>query len=393
LADLSFAPYRRVDVTQCAVEQEGVEKVEMRVLGRTGVTVSKLCFGAGMFGYFGNADEAECIRMVRRALDAGINYFDTSDVYSHGESETLLGKAIAGVRDDVVLATKFSLPMTGDPNHRGNSRRWIMQAAENSLRRLGTDYIDLYQVHRPDDTTDIDETLGALGDLVRAGKVRMLGSSTFPAEQIVEAQWVAQQRGRERFRVEQPPYSIFARRIEADVLPTCQRYGMGVVVWSPLSQGWLTGKWRRGQEPSDTNRQKLQPHLYDMGRADNQRKLDLVERLVAVADEAGISLMHMAIAFTCAHPAVTSSIIGPRTLDQLEGLLAGADVTLSDDVLEAIDTIVAPGLTVSRDDDGYVAPEITDARLRRRAFVKAAHEPARETVRNIEAYREAKGKA
>ncbi len=366
--------------------------MEMRVLGRTGVSVSKLCFGAGMFGYFGNDDEAECIRMVRRALDAGINYFDTSDVYSHGESETILGKALAGVRDNVVLATKFSLPMTPNPNHRGNSRRWIMQETENSLRRLGTDYIDLYQVHRPDDSTDIDETLGALSDLVRAGKVRMLGSSTFPAEQIVEAQWTAQQRGRERFRVEQPPYSIFARRIEADVLPTCQRYGMGVVVWSPLSQGWLTGKWRRGQNPNDTNRQKLQPHLYDMERADNKRKLDLVERLAVVASEAGISLMHMAIAFTYAHPAVTSSIIGPRTLDQLEGLLAGTDVTLSDDVLDAIDAVVAPGLTVSRDDDGYAAPEITDARLRRRTFVKGAHEPARETVRNIEAYREAKGK-
>jgi aryl-alcohol dehydrogenase-like predicted oxidoreductase len=367
--------------------------VETRVLGRTGVTVSKLCFGAGMFGYFGNADEAECTRMVRRALDAGINYFDTSDVYSHGESETILGRALAGVRDEVVLATKFSLPMTANPNHRGSSRRWIMREAESSLRRLGTDYIDLYQVHRPDDSTDIDETLGALSDLVRAGKVRMLGSSTFPAEQIVEAQWTAQQRGRERFRVEQPPYSIFARRIEADVLPTCQRYGMGVVVWSPLSQGWLTGKWRRGQKPNDTNRQNLQPHLYDMSRADNQRKLDLVERLAAVASEAGISLMHMAIAFTCAHPAVTASIIGPRTLDQLEGLLAGADVTLSDDVLDAIDAIVAPGVTVSRDDDGYVAPELTNARLRRRALAQPAHDPARETMRNIESYREAKGKA
>ncbi len=367
--------------------------MEMRVLGRTGVTVSKLCFGAGMFGYFGNEDAAECERMVHRALDAGINYFDTSDVYSHGESETILGKALAGVRREVVLATKFSLPMSGDPNHRGNSRRWIQRAAEDSLRRLGTDVIDLYQVHRPDDATDIDETLGALSDLVRAGKVRMLGSSTFPAEQIVEAQWVAQQRGRERFRVEQPPYSIFARRIEADVLPTCQRYGMGVVVWSPLSQGWLTGKWRRGQPASDTNRQKLQPHLYDMERADNQRKLDLVEQLSAVADAAGISLMHMAIAFTCAHPAVTSAIIGPRTLGQLEGLLAGADVTLSDDVLDAIDAIVAPGLTVSRDDDGFVAPEISNARLRRRASARPAHEPARETVRNIEAYRQAKGKA
>ena len=366
--------------------------MEMRVLGRTGVSVSKLCFGAGMFGYFGNADEAECARMVRRALDAGINYFDTSDVYSHGESETILGKALKGVRDDVVLATKFSLPMDGNPNHRGNSRRWIMQEVDRSLARLGTDWIDLYQVHRPDDSADIDETLGALSDLVRAGKVRMLGSSTFPAEQIVEAQWVSQSRGRERFRCEQPPYSIFARRIEADVLPTCQRYGMGVVVWSPLSQGWLTGKWRRGQKPNDTNRQNLQPHLYDMNRPDNQRKLDLVEQLAGVAEQAGISLMHMAIAFTCAHPAVTSSILGPRTFEQLEGLLAGADVVLGDDVLDAIDAIVAPGQTVSRDDDGYVAPEISDKRLRRRVGASQLHENARETLKNIEAYREQKGR-
>ena len=367
--------------------------MEMRVLGRTGVSVSKLCFGAGMFGYFGNADAADCARMVHRALDAGINYFDTSDVYSHGESETILGKALKGMRDDVVLATKFSLPMTANPNHKGNSRRWIMLEVERSLARLGTDYIDLYQVHRPDNSTDIDETLGALSDLVRAGKVRMLGSSTFPAEQIVEAQWVSDQRGRERFRVEQPPYSIFARRIEADVLPTCQRYGMGVVVWSPLSQGWLTGKWRHGQRPNDTNRQNLQPHLYDMSRADNQRKLDLVDQLSEVANGAGISLLHMAIAFTCAHPAVTSAIIGPRTYEQLDGLLAGADIVLSDDVLDAIDAIVPPGATLSRDDDGYVAPEIASAQLRRRAISSAAHEPARETVRNIEAYREQMGKA
>lgn len=366
--------------------------MEMRVLGRSGVSVSKLCFGAGMFGYFGNSDEAECARMVHKALDAGINYFDTSDVYSHGESETILGKALKGIRDEVVLATKFSLPMSDDPNHRGNSRRWIIREVEASLKRLGTDYIDLYQVHRPDVTADIDETLGALSDLVRAGKVRLLGSSTFPAEQIVEAQWVAERRNRERFRVEQPPYSIFARRIEADVLPTCQRYGMGVVVWSPLSQGWLTGKWRKDSPPNDTHRQNLQPHLYDMTRADNQQKLELIEQLDAVAREAGISLLHMAIAFTVAHPAVTSAIIGPRTFEQLEGLLDGADVVLGDDVLDAIDAIVAPGTTISHDDDGYVAPEIADSSLRRRRAGSEAHEAARQTVRNIEAYREQQGK-
>jgi aryl-alcohol dehydrogenase-like predicted oxidoreductase len=361
--------------------------MEMRGLGRTGVTVSKFCFGAGMFGYFGNASEADCSRMVDRALDAGINYFDTSDVYSHGESETILGKALEGKRDEVVLATKFSLPMTDNPNHRGNSRRWIMHEVEQSLRRLGTDYIDLYQVHRPDVTTDVDETLGALSDLIHQGKVRMIGSSTFPAEQIVEAQWVAEKRNRERFRVEQPPYSLFARRIEADVLPTCQRYGMGVVVWSPLSQGWLTGKWRRGTVPNDTHRQNLQPHLYDMERADNQRKLDAVEALDELARSAGISLVHMAVAFCCAHPAVTSAIIGPRTMDQLEGLLDGADVVLDDDLLDAIDAVVAPGENISRDDDGYVAPEIDDKTLRRRQVGQRPHEAARETLDNIEAYR------
>ncbi len=366
--------------------------MEMRVLGRSGVSVSKFCFGAGMFGYFGNSDEAECRQMVHRALDAGINYFDTSDVYSHGESETILGKALKGRRDDVVLATKFSLPMTDNPNHRGNSRRWIMREVEASLKRLDTDYIDLYQVHRPDASADIDETLGALSDLVRAGKVRLLGSSTFPAEQIVEAQWVAERRQRERFRVEQPPYSIFARRVEADVLPTCQRYGMGVVVWSPLSQGWLTGKWRRNQKPNDTNRQNLQPHLYDMTREDNQRKLDLVERLSAIADEAGMPLLDMAMAFTVAHPAVTSAIIGPRTPEQLEGLLAAADRVLDDATLDAIDAVVPPGVTVSRDDDGYVAPEIADPELRRRRASGQLHESARETLKNIEAYREEKGK-
>ena len=367
--------------------------MEYRILGGTGVTVSKFCFGAGMFGYFGNSDEAECARMVDRSIDAGINYFDTSDVYSHGESETILGKALKGKRDDIVLATKFALPMDQNPNHAGPSRRWIMKEVEASLKRLGTDYIDLYQVHRPDVTTNIDETLGALSDLVRQGKIRMFGSSTFPAEQIVEAQWCSERRGRERFWTEQPPYSIFARRIEADILPTCQRYDMGVVVWSPLSQGWLTGKWRHGQKPNDTQRQNLQPHLYEMDRPDNQRKLDLVDQLDAVANEAGISLMHMALAFVCAHPAVTSAIIGPRTFEQLEGLLEGADVELDGATLDAIDEIVTPGTNVSHDDDGYVAPEIDDKTLRRRAADRQKHNAAREILDNIEAYREEKGKS
>lgn len=366
--------------------------MERRILGGTGVSVSKFCFGAGMFGYFGNADEAECHRMVDRAIDAGINYFDTSDVYSHGESETILGKALKGKRDDIVLATKFALPMDGEANHAGTSRRWIMKEVENSLRRLDTDYIDLYQVHRPDVTTNIDETLGALSDLIHQGKVRMIGTSTFPAEQLVEAHWCSERRGRERFWTEQPPYSLFARRIEADILPTCQRYDMGAVVWSPLSQGWLTGKWRHGQKPNDTQRQNLQPHLYQMDRPDNQRKLDLVDELDAIAQAAGTSLMHMALAFVCAHPAVTSAIIGPRTYEQLEGLLAGADVELDDATLDAIDEVVPPGINVSHDDDGYVAPEIGDKSLRRRSQNVKAHNAAREILDNIEAYREEQGK-
>ena len=362
--------------------------MEMRVLGRTGVSVSKFCFGAGMFGYFGNASQAEADGMVHRAMDAGINYFDTSDVYSHGESETMLGKSLQGRRDDVILATKFSLPMDDDPNHRGNSRRWITREVERSLQRLGTDYIDLYQVHRPDVSTDIDETLGALSDLIHQGKVRMIGTSTFPAEQLVEAQWVSERRARERFRVEQAPYSLFARRVEGDVLPTCQRYGIGVVVWSPLSQGWLTGKWRRNAKPNDTHRQNLQPHLYDMARPDNQRKLDLVEQLDVIAREAGVSLMHMALAFVSAHPAVASVIIGPRTPEQLDGLLEGADVVLGNATLDAIDHVIAPGENVSHDDDGYVAPELADAALRRRVHAPEVHEAARQTLDNIQAYRE-----
>mgnify|MGYP001273261044 CR=1 FL=1 len=362
--------------------------MEMRVLGRSGVNISKFGFGSGMFGYFANSDQKECSAMVHKAIEAGINYFDCSDSYSYGEAETILGKALKGKRNDVVLATKFSLPFGDGPNQKGASRVWIHKAVDASLKRLNTDYIDLYQVHRPDASTDIDETLGALSDLVHSGKIRLLGSSTFPAEQIVEAQWASERRNRERFLVEQPPYSIFARRIEADVLPTCQRYGIGVVAWSPLSQGWLTGKWRRGSDAAGTNRDKLQPHLFDMSRSDNQLKLDLIEQLSAVAQEGGITLMHMALAFVCAHPAVTSAIIGPRTLEQLDGLLAGAEIILSEDILDAIDRIVHPGTTVSSDDQGYVAPEISITRMRRRDNVQDDYDPTGKILRAVAAYEE-----
>ncbi len=281
--------------------------------------------------------------IIHRALDAGLNFIDTADVYSAGESEEIVGKALAGRRDDVVLATKFHGGMGEDPNHRGNSRRWIVREVEASLRRLGTDHIDLYQVHRPDQATDIDDTLSALSDLVHQGKVRYVGSSTFPAEAIVEAQWTAERRGHERFRVEQPPYSIFARGIEAAVLPTCERYGMGVIPWSPLNGGFLTGRYRPGEAPPSTGRAARTPERFDPERPGVQRKLALVPQLEQVASDAGVSLTHLALAFTLAHPAVSATIIGPRTMDQLEGCLGAADIALDDATLDAIDALGAAG--------------------------------------------------
>src|SRR5919199_5116497 len=284
--------------------------MEYRTLGRTGMRVSPLCLGAMMFGAWGNRDHDDSVRIIHRALDAGINFIDTADVYSRGESEEIVGKALAGGRrDNVVLATKVHGTMGEDPNEFGNSRRWIVREVDNSLRRLRTDWIDLYQIHRPEEDTDIDETLGALTDLVRQGKVRYIGSSTFPASQIVEAQWVARERGRERFVTEQPPYSILVRAVEYDVLPTCRRHGMGVIPWSPLAGGWLSGRWRKGQEPPASTRAERLPRRYDLSLPGNQRKLDAADRLAQLADEAGMSLVEMAIAWVVNHPAVTAAII------------------------------------------------------------------------------------
>jgi aryl-alcohol dehydrogenase-like predicted oxidoreductase len=340
--------------------------MKMRVLGRTGVKVSPLCLGAMMFGAWGEPDHDESIRIIHRALDAGINFVDTADVYSAGESEEIVGKALEGRRDEVVLATKFHMPMGDDPNQRGSSRRWIMQEVENSLRRLQTDWIDLYQVHRPDPSCDIDETLGALTDLVRAGKIRYLGSSTFPAYEIVEAQVVAEKRGRERFICEQPPYSLLVRGVEADVLPVCQRYGMGVIPWSPLAGGWLSGKYRKGRETPESRRSDRLPQRYDMSLPENQRKLDAADALGALAEEAGLSLVHLALAFVLQHPAVTSPIIGPRTMEQLESQLGALDVVLDSKLLDAIDEIVPPGTNINRADAGYLPPSLEDSSLRRR---------------------------
>jgi aryl-alcohol dehydrogenase-like predicted oxidoreductase len=336
-----------------------------RALGRTGVKVSPLCLGAMMFGAWGNPDHDESIRIIQRALDAGINFIDTADVYSRGESEEIVGKALAGRRDDVVLATKVHGTMGDDPNEFGNSRRWIVREVENSLRRLGTDYIDLYQIHRPEADTDIDETLGALSDLVHQGKVRYIGSSTFPASQIVEAQWVARERGRERFVCEQPPYSILVRAVEADVLPTCRRHGMGVIPWSPLAGGWLSGKWRKGQEAPDSSRAQRMPARYDLSDPGNQRKLEAADALGRLADEAGLTLIQMALAFVLNHPAVTAAIIGPRTIEQLESQLGADEVALDPALLDRIDEIVPPGATLSTADTGWQNPALRPVARRR----------------------------
>jgi aryl-alcohol dehydrogenase-like predicted oxidoreductase len=339
--------------------------MEHRSLGRTGVSVSPLCLGAMMFGAWGNPDHDESIRIIHRALDAGINFIDTADVYSRGESEEIVGKALKGRRDDVVLATKIHGPMGDDPNQRGNSRRWIAKEVEASLRRLGTDWIDLYQIHRPEQDTDIDETLGALTDLVRQGKVRYIGSSTFPASQIVEAQWVARDRGRERFVCEQPPYSMLVRGIEEDVLPTTLRHGMGVIPWSPLAGGWLSGRWRKGAEPPASTRAQRLPARYDLANPANQRKLEAADALGTLADEAGLPLIHLALAFVIRHPAVTAAIIGPRTMEQLESQLGAAEVALDDAILDRIDEIVAPGTNVNPADGGWQNPALEPAARRR----------------------------
>ncbi len=318
--------------------------MEHRAIGSTGVKVSPLCLGAMMFGAWGNTDHEDSIRIIHRALDAGINFIDTADVYARGESEEIVGKALAGGRrDNVVLATKVHGTMGDDPNEFGNSRRWITREVDNSLRRLGTDWIDLYQIHRPEFDTDIDETLGALTDLVRAGKIRYFGSSTFPASMIVEAQWVAEKCGRERYVCEQPPYSILTRGIEADVLPVCRSYGMGVIPWSPLAGGWLTGRYRKDQEVPTSRRAALVPHRYDMSLPGNQAKLEAAEQLAQLAEQTGISLIHLALAFVIRHPAITAAIIGPRTMEQLESQLGADEVELSDEVLDRIDEIAPPG--------------------------------------------------
>ena len=346
--------------------------METRVLGGTGVRVSSYCLGAMMFGPMGNPDEDDCVRIVHRALDGGINFIDTADVYSRGRSEEIVGRALRGRRDDVVLATKVHGRMGDDPNMRGNARRWIVREIEESLRRLGTDHVDLYQLHRPDPDTELEETLEAMTDLVRQGKVRYVGTSAFPAWQLVEAQWTAERRNVVRPRCEQCSYSILVRAAERDVFPVARRYGMGVIAYSPLAGGWLTGKYRLGQEPPGGSRMERSRSMggrfgprFDESRPQVQRRYEAVDALARVAEKAGVPPAHLALAFTLAHPAVTSAIIGPRTMDQLEDLLAGSDVRLDPEILDAIDEVVPPGTLVDEADRGWDPPWMAPGARRR----------------------------
>ena len=340
--------------------------MEMRTLAGTGVHVSPLCLGAMMFGAWGETDHDVAIGIIHRALDAGINFIDTADVYSRGESEEIVGKALAGGRrENVVLATKFHGTMGDDPNQAGNSRRWLTREVEASLRRLKTDWIDLYQVHRWDPWTDHEETLAALTDLVAQGKVRYIGSSTYPAAQIVKAQFLARERGLQRYVCEQPPYSLLVRGIEADVLPTCRELGLGTIVWSPLAGGWLSGRWRKGADDLSSRRSAMIPQRYDLTLPANQEKLEAADALAALAEETGLTLIHMALAFVINHPAVTAAIIGPRTLEQLESQLGASELKLDAAILDRIDEIVAPGRTINPTDAGWANPALEPSARRR----------------------------
>ncbi|KWV33063.1 aldo/keto reductase [Micromonospora rifamycinica] len=339
--------------------------MQYRTLGRTGVQVSTLVLGAMNFGALGRTGPDEATAIVHAALDAGINLIDTADRYSQGESEELVGRAIVGRRDDVVLATKASMPMGDERNHRGGSRRWLYTALDDSLRRLGVDHVDLYQIHRWDPTTSDEETLSALTDLQRAGKIRYFGSSTFPAYRIVQAEWTARERHLSRYVTEQPSYSILQRGIETHVLPVTEQYGLGVLAWSPLASGWLSGAVRAGREIT-THRADVLPQRFDLTVDANRTRLDAVEQLTKVADAAGLTLIQLALGFVTAHPAVTSAIIGPRTMDHLHSQLAAADTVLTADVLDAIDAIVAPGVDLAPDEKHDTPPALLDPALRRR---------------------------
>ena len=344
--------------------------MQYRTLGATGIEVSTLSLGTMLLGPWAGVEEDDAVALLHRALDAGVNLVDTADVYTRGASEELVGRALAGRRDDVVLSTKGHNPMGEDRNERGSSRRWLRRAVEASLTRLGTDRIDVYQVHRPDPATGIEETLGVLADLQREGKIIAYGTSTYSAGSLVEAQWAAARLALPRPTVEQPPYSILARRIEADVLPVAARHRLGVLVYSPLAAGWLTGRIRRDAAVDDTPRTRSKPAGY-FEPAQNERRLAAVEALAALAAEAGLTMVQLALGFAVEHPAVTTALMGARTGEQLDSQLAAADVRLSDEVLDAIDAIVTPGTTIADADDHYSLAVAGDRDGRRRPPARA----------------------
>lgn len=340
--------------------------MQYRTLGRTGVQVSALTLGAMNLGSLGHTTQEDVTAIVDAALEGGINFIDTADVYGlSGESEVMVGNAIANRRDDVILATKAGLPMGEGRNYRGSSRRWLVTELDNSLRRLGVEHVDLYQIHRWDATTSDEEALSALTDLQRAGKIRYFGSSTFPAYRIVQAQWAARENHLSRYVTEQPSYSILQRGIETHVLPVTEQYGMGVLVWSPLASGWLSGAIREGQKIT-TSRSSIVPQRFDISVPSNRARLDAVEKLATIADEAGLTMIQLALGFVTMHPGVTSAIIGPRTLEHLDSQLVASDTVLSGDVLDAIDAVVAPGVDLAPEEKMDAPPSLLDSSLRRR---------------------------
>lgn len=341
--------------------------MQYRQFGGTGLKVSVLSLGMANFGTSGNPDRGEAEKVIHGAIDAGINLFDTADGYSNGESEQMVGAALKAHRNDVLISTKFGMLSGSQINRSGASRRWIMQAVDASLRRLGTDWIDIYQPHRQDPTCDLDETLDALTDLVRQGKIRYFGSSSSNAPDIVEAQWSAQSRRTRRFVSEQLCYNLLSRGVERSELMACQKYRMGVLVWSPLCGGWLSGAYRVGAEAPRPLRSKMEifTHLYDLSIPQNQAKLEAADRLAKLAQEAGLTLPEMALAFSLNHPAVTSAISGPDGLAHLESILKAVDIVLSEDVLNEIDLIVPPGTTINAADWGHAPASLGRDALRR----------------------------
>ncbi|MBO1268298.1 aldo/keto reductase [Arthrobacter cavernae] len=340
---------------------------ELRTLGRTGALISPLTLGTLNFGT-GAAPTGpdESIRIIHAALDAGITSIDTADIYSQGEAETVVGLAVRGRRDDVFLATKFHGQMGPNPAHAGNSRRWIVRAVEDSLRRLQTDRIDLYQAHRPDYTTDLLETITALNDLIRQGKILYYGTSVFTPAQLVEAQWIANTNHLVPPVVDQVPYSLLVRANERDVFPITQQYGVGLLSYGPLDGGWLAGGYRVGAGQPESSRADAVPGRFDVTAPFNQGKLHAADALAQLAARHGLTLIQLAVGFALSHPAVSSVVIGPRTEEQLTDYLKAADVVLSDAILDEIDQIVAPAVNFLERDAGAVVPHLEYPELRRR---------------------------